>query len=109
MMTMPFESTTPNPCLSSEKLLEENVRYLRFMFDMFDVPAMSVWPDDGFTSMIALDERVYFEPPRGDDDLAFTNFEEFGILVPVVEVSTLGVDFHDVSVSGIFSVLELRR
>ena len=60
------ESRTPNPCLSSEKLLEENVRYLRFMFDMFDVPAMSVWPDDGFTCMCQCEKcKGKDKPERG--------------------------------------------
>ncbi len=45
------ESRTPNPCLSSQELFEENVDYVRFVFDMFDLPAISVWPDDGFTAM----------------------------------------------------------
>lgn len=46
-----IESGTPNPCLSSEGLFRENVEYLRFAFDLYDVPALAVWPDDGFTAI----------------------------------------------------------
>jgi hypothetical protein len=47
---------SPNPCLSSEGLFQENLRYLRTMFDMYDLPAMSVWPDDGFTRICECDK-----------------------------------------------------
>lgn len=40
---------TGNPCLSSEGLFQENLAYARLMFDMYNLPAISVWPDDGFT------------------------------------------------------------
>lgn len=46
-----IDSRTPNPCLSSEGLFEEQVRYIRFVFDMYDVPAVCVAPDDGFTAI----------------------------------------------------------
>ncbi len=42
---------TANHCLSSEGLFEENLRFARFMFDMYDVPVVDVMPDDGFTAM----------------------------------------------------------
>lgn len=45
------ESGTPNPCLSSDGLFEETVAYARFVFDMYGVKTVSVWPDDGFTVM----------------------------------------------------------
>ncbi|MCA1810060.1 MAG: DUF4838 domain-containing protein [Lentisphaerae bacterium] len=46
---------TANVCLSSEGLFQENLRFVRFMFDMYDVPIVSVWPDDGFSSMCQCD------------------------------------------------------
>lgn len=45
------ESGTPAACLSSEALFEENLRYVRFLFDMYDVPVVDVMPDDGFSSI----------------------------------------------------------
>lgn len=45
------DARTPNPCLSSQRLFDETVEYVRFVFDMFEVPAISVWPDDGFTKI----------------------------------------------------------
>lgn len=41
----------PKPCLSSEGLFEESVRYARLMFDVYDVPVVSLWPEDGFTAI----------------------------------------------------------
>ncbi|MFN2351013.1 MAG: DUF4838 domain-containing protein [Kiritimatiellia bacterium] len=46
---------TANSCLSSEGLFQENLRFVRAMFDMYDVPVVSVWPDDGFTSICQCD------------------------------------------------------
>lgn len=43
------ESRRPKACLSSPGLLAENVRFVRFMFDKYDVPIVSVMPQDGFT------------------------------------------------------------
>lgn len=38
---------TGTPCLSSDKLVAETVKYAREVFDHFDFPAVSVWPTDG--------------------------------------------------------------
>jgi hypothetical protein len=35
-------------CLSSEGLIQENVRYVRAMFDIYNVPMVSVMPQDGY-------------------------------------------------------------
>ena len=43
------ESRTPNGCLSSKGLFDENGRFLRRVFDIYDVPMLSVMPNDGFT------------------------------------------------------------
>ena len=41
--------TNPHkPCLSSEGLLKENVRFVRALFDVYDVPMVSVMPQDGY-------------------------------------------------------------
>ncbi|MCA1809965.1 MAG: DUF4838 domain-containing protein [Lentisphaerae bacterium] len=36
-------------CYSSEALIQENVRYARALFDLYDYPMVSVMPEDGFT------------------------------------------------------------
>lgn len=36
------------PCLSSEGLFEENVRFVRAVFDIYDTPMVSVMPPDGY-------------------------------------------------------------
>ena len=41
------------PCLSSPALIDANVRFVRAMFDTFDMPMVSVMPVDGFTSICA--------------------------------------------------------
>lgn len=41
----------PKPCLSSEGLFDETVRYARLMFDVYDVPVVSLQPEDGFTTI----------------------------------------------------------
>jgi Domain of unknown function (DUF4838)/Carbohydrate family 9 binding domain-like len=38
-------------CLSSQGLFEQNVKYVRFMFDHYDLPAISVAPADGYGSL----------------------------------------------------------
>lgn len=43
------------PCLSAEGLFQEHVRYLRFMFDRYDMPMISIFPEDG---------AVYCEDPQ---------------------------------------------
>ena len=35
------------PCFSSAGLEVETVRYLRFLYDTFDVPSVDIWPVDG--------------------------------------------------------------
>ena len=39
------------PCLSSPGLIDQNVRFVRAMFDVFDAPMVSVMPTDGFVSI----------------------------------------------------------
>lgn len=38
-------------CLSSEKLFEANVKYVRAMFDVFDEPMVSVMPSDSYQNL----------------------------------------------------------
>ena len=40
-----------NQCLSSEKLFDANVRYIRAVFDILDAPRVSVNPGDSYTSI----------------------------------------------------------
>lgn len=42
---------TPEHCLSSQGLFQENLRYIRTMIDMYDLPAVSVMPDDGYVNI----------------------------------------------------------
>lgn len=35
-------------CFSSQEFFDQTVRYLRFLFDHYDVPHASIWPMDGF-------------------------------------------------------------
>ena len=39
------------PCLSSPKLFDENVRFVRAMFDIYHEPMVSVMPEDGYVSL----------------------------------------------------------
>lgn len=39
------------PCLSSPELFEQTVRYARALFDIYDLPAVSVGPQDGYTRL----------------------------------------------------------
>ncbi len=50
-----LEQRTAAACLSSEALFEENLRFVRFLFDMYDVPVVDVMPDDGFSSICQCD------------------------------------------------------
>lgn len=50
-----LDTRTANACLSSPELFAQNLRFVRTMFDMYDVPVVSVWPDDGFGSMCQCD------------------------------------------------------
>ncbi|MCA1808049.1 MAG: DUF4838 domain-containing protein, partial [Lentisphaerae bacterium] len=60
------EGKTPESCLSSEGLFEEHVKYIRMMFDMYDMPYLSVWPDDGFTAICQCDKcKGKDSPDRG--------------------------------------------
>lgn len=43
------------PCLSSEGLLEQNVAFLRAVFDVYDEPGFSVQPQDGYGSLCQCD------------------------------------------------------
>lgn len=39
------------PCLSSKGLFDENVRFVRAMFDVYREPMVSVMPEDGYVSL----------------------------------------------------------
>ncbi|MEZ0274372.1 MAG: DUF4838 domain-containing protein [Roseimicrobium sp.] len=43
------------PCLSSPGLREQNVKYVRAMFDKLDIPVVSVMPADGYVGMCQCD------------------------------------------------------
>ena len=43
------------PCLSSEGLLQENIRYVRAVFDIYDEPMVSVMPEDGYIQACGCD------------------------------------------------------
>ncbi|MBM4047740.1 MAG: DUF4838 domain-containing protein, partial [Planctomycetes bacterium] len=43
------------PCLSSKGLFEQNVKYVRAVFDIFDAPLESVMPADGYVSLCQCD------------------------------------------------------
>ncbi len=59
-----FAVRRPKPCLSSEGLFEEAVAYARFMFDMYDVPVVSLWPEDGFTAICQCPECAGKDTPE---------------------------------------------
>jgi hypothetical protein len=40
-----------NQCLSSQGLFDETVKFARMMYEVYDVPMVSVMPSDGFTSL----------------------------------------------------------
>lgn len=46
---------TGKPCLSSEGLLQANVRYARKMFDIYGVPHVSTMPQDGYGALCQCD------------------------------------------------------
>ncbi|MCA1810099.1 MAG: DUF4838 domain-containing protein [Lentisphaerae bacterium] len=61
---------TAAACLSSPGLFEENLRFARFLFDMYDVPVVDVMPDDGFSSICQCDLcRDQATPERGRQGL----------------------------------------
>jgi hypothetical protein len=39
------------PCLSSEGLFQQNVKYVLAMFDLYDAPMVSVMPEDGYGTL----------------------------------------------------------
>ncbi|MFC1453870.1 DUF4838 domain-containing protein [Verrucomicrobiota bacterium] len=43
------------PCLSSEGLLKENVKFARAVFDVYDEPMVSIMPQDGYASVCQCD------------------------------------------------------
>ncbi|MBM4048682.1 MAG: DUF4838 domain-containing protein, partial [Planctomycetes bacterium] len=43
------------PCLSSQGLFEQNVKFVRAMFDIYHEPMVSVGPADGYTSLCQCD------------------------------------------------------
>ena len=54
------------PCLSSPGLIEQNVKFVRAMFDILDAPMVSVMPTDGFTSLCQCDRcKDAGTPERG--------------------------------------------
>jgi hypothetical protein len=64
------DGKTPEPCLSSEGLFEEHLKFLRTMFDTYDLPAFQVSPDDGFTKICECDKCIGKDTPeRGSNGL----------------------------------------
>ena len=54
------------PCLSSPELLDANVRFVCAMFDVFDMPMVSVMPVDGYTSICQCERcQGKGDPDRG--------------------------------------------
>jgi len=54
------------PCLSSPGLIANNVKFVRTMFDVFDMPMVSVMPVDGFTSICQCERcEGKSQPERG--------------------------------------------
>lgn len=43
------------PCLSSEGLFQQNVKYVRAMFDIVNAPMVSVMPQDGYVNLCQCD------------------------------------------------------
>lgn len=37
------------PCFTSEGLIEETIKYCRFLFDVYGLPAVDLWPGDGLS------------------------------------------------------------
>lgn len=63
------------PCLSSPGLLEQNVKYVRAMYDKLDMPVVSVMPADGYTAMCQCELCKGKETPeRG----GFGRFSDYG-------------------------------
>ncbi len=52
------------PCLSSDELVQRNVKYLRTMFDTYDMPMLSVMPTDGFTGLCQCEKCVGKDSPE---------------------------------------------
>ncbi|MFC1454346.1 DUF4838 domain-containing protein, partial [Verrucomicrobiota bacterium] len=60
------ETRRPKACLSCPGLLKENVRYAKTMFDLYDMPMVSVMPQDGFTRICQCPEcKDKAKPDRG--------------------------------------------
>ena len=58
------------PCLSSEGLFQENVKFVRAVLDIFDAPMVSVMPTDGFGAICECDLcKGKASPERGWDGL----------------------------------------
>ncbi|MFC1454084.1 DUF4838 domain-containing protein, partial [Verrucomicrobiota bacterium] len=68
------ESRRPKACLSSPELFEENVRYVRKMFDMYDVPIVSVMPQDGFSVICQCEKCVDKETPERGSSGRFSDY-----------------------------------
>jgi len=63
-----MNESNPVPNLCSPELLDANVRYVKKMFDVYNISMVSVMPTDGFTS--ADDNCKYMETPeRGFEGL----------------------------------------
>ena len=43
------------PCLSSQGLFEQNVKFVRAIFDIYDAPMVSVMPQDGYANLCSCD------------------------------------------------------
>lgn len=62
------------PCLSSPGLREQNVKYVRAMFDKMDVPVVSVMPADGYTAMCQCELCKGKETPERGAFGRFSNY-----------------------------------
>ncbi|MCA1810165.1 MAG: DUF4838 domain-containing protein, partial [Lentisphaerae bacterium] len=68
------ESRRPKACLSCPGLLKENVEYARTMFDMYDVPMVSVMPQDGFTRLCQCEQCKDQATPEQGARGRFSNY-----------------------------------
>lgn len=60
------ETDPAKPCLSSPKLFEENVRFVRALFDLYREPMVSVMPEDGYVALCQCERcRGKGTPERG--------------------------------------------
>lgn len=62
------------PCLSSEELIQANVKFVRALFDIFDAPMVSVMPTDGFTAICQCDKCKDKATPECGWDGQFSDY-----------------------------------